>query len=334
MPRSGLPPLRTMMASSGGAAGAVSSSPYFCRSINRGGCVGGGGGGGGRAVVLPACVLMPSHLCPGAAAFFHLSHRRRRHQPPRRAAARGVVVTVCRSFGSLGGMGGEGEGSAHQIAALVLWLRQHGVDFTDRAQFCRVRHMGVGGVATRDFNQGDVIFSLPLYGTTPQGAGAAGAGGAEAGADSQSRGESSPLVMTTSLVTAHTGPLGALGRALSVAGLTTQQQHEHASSSNSSSFSSSPPSSSSPPRHDHLHHNNHNNRPSHRLGGIQESDHDFPLNASHVSLLALGLLHQSALAAGPNPTRSHWRGSGSKSRVQKNKISNTFAHTTRSSSSE
>ena len=55
-----------------------------------------------------------------------------------------------------------GRGSAHQIAALVAWLRAHGVDFTDRAAFCRVRGMGVGGVATRDFAQGDVIFSLPL----------------------------------------------------------------------------------------------------------------------------------------------------------------------------
>ena len=66
-----------------------------------------------------------------------------------------------RSFGTLGAPGA-GEGSAHQIAALVAWLRAHGVDFTDRAAFCRVRGMGVGGVATRDFAQGDVIFSLPL----------------------------------------------------------------------------------------------------------------------------------------------------------------------------
>ena len=32
----------------------------------------------------------------------------------------------------------------------------------------------------------------------------------------------------------------------------------------------------------------------HRLGGVQESDHDFPLNASNASLLALGILHQAA----------------------------------------
>ena len=57
---------------------------------------------------------------------------------------------------------GEGEGSAHQIAALTIWLRQHGVDFTDRAQFVRVRGMGIGGISTRAFDEGDVIFSLPL----------------------------------------------------------------------------------------------------------------------------------------------------------------------------
>ena len=34
-----------------------------------------------------------------------------------------------------------------------------------------------------------------------------------------------------------------------------------------------------------------------RLGGVQESDHDFPLNSSNVSLLALGILHQSAQSA-------------------------------------
>jgi len=41
------------------------------------------------------------------------------------------------ALGTLGAVG-EGEGSAHQIAALTIWLRQHGVDFTDRAQFVRV----------------------------------------------------------------------------------------------------------------------------------------------------------------------------------------------------
>jgi hypothetical protein len=228
-------------------------------SVNRGGGSGGGGGGGGGSI--------SGRVEPSSLFFNH--HRRQRHR-----------LVLARSFGSLGG---EGEGSAHQIASLVLWLRTHGVDFTDRAQFCRVRHMGVGGVATVDFNEGDVIFSLPLYGTlTP---GAAAAAGTE-GAAGQAR-ETSPLVMTTSLVTSHTGPLGALGRALSVAGLTTTQ-HVTASSSPSSSHRHG---QDTRPRQHHQHHQ----RPSHRLGGVQESDHDFPLNASHVSLLALGILHQSAL---------------------------------------
>ena len=47
--------------------------------------------------------------------------------------------------------------------------------------------------------------------------------------------------------------------------------------------------------------------PSHRLGGVVESHHDFPLHASRVSLLALGILHQCAHAAGPNPNDAHWR---------------------------
>jgi hypothetical protein len=224
-------------------------------SVNRGGSRGGGGGGGGGSI---SGRVEPSWL------FFNHNRRQR--------------LVLARSFGSLGG---EGEGSAHQIAALVLWLRTHGVDFTHRAQFCRVRHMGVGGVATVDFNQGDVIFSLPLHGTLTPGAAAAEAG-AE-GADRQLR-ESVPLVMTTSLVTSHTGPLGALGRALSVAGLTTTQ-HVTASSSPSSSHRHG---QDTRPRQ-------HHQRPSHRLGGVQESGHDFPLNASHVSLLALGILHQSVL---------------------------------------
>ena len=164
-----------------------------------------------------------------------------------------------RSFGTLGAPGA-GEGSAHQIAALVAWLRAHGVDFTDRAAFCRVRGMGVGGVATRDFAQGDVIFSLPLR------------------APVSTADPPAPLVMTTSIVTSHVGPLGRLGRALAVAGLTLPTRDLAASPG-----------------------------PSHRLGGVVESHHDFPLHASRVSLLALGILHQCAHAAGQNPNDAHWR---------------------------
>lgn len=167
--------------------------------------------------------------------------------------------TRARSFGTLGAPGA-GEGSAHQIAALVAWLRANGVDFTDRATFCRVRGMGVGGVATRDFAQGDVIFSLPLR------------------APASTADPPAPLVMTTSIVTSHDGPLGRLGRALAVAGLTLPTRD----------------SAASPVL-------------SHRLGGVIESHHDFPLHASRVTLLALGILHQCALAAGPNPNHAHWR---------------------------
>ena len=141
-----------------------------------------------------------------------------------------------RSFGTLGAPGA-GEGSAHQIAALVAWLRAHGVDFTDRAAFCRVRGMGVGGVATRDFAQGDVIFSLPLR------------------APVSTADPPAPLVMTTSIVTSHVGPLGRLGRALAVAGLTLPTRDLAASPA-----------------------------PSHRLGGVVESHHDFP--APRVARLA------------------------------------------------
>ena len=83
--------------------------------------------------------------------------------------------------------------------------------------------------------------------------------------------------MTTSIVTSP-GPLGRLGRALAVAGLTLPTRDLAASPA-----------------------------PSHRLGGVVESHHDFPLHASRVSLLALGILHQCAHAAGPNPNDAHWR---------------------------
>ena len=90
-----------------------------------------------------------------------------RPPPPRAQKGGGAAQTAHthplppQALGNLGAVG-EGEGSAHQIAALTIWLRQHGVDFTDRAQFVRVRGMGIGGISTRAFDEGDVIFSLPL----------------------------------------------------------------------------------------------------------------------------------------------------------------------------
>lgn len=185
----------------------------------------------------------------------------------------------------VGAVGGAGEGSAHQIAALTRWLRSHGVDFTDRAQFCKTRRMGVGGVALKAFDEGDVIFSLPLYGT-PTGGVNAGTNQGEGMPPTDMRLEEAdgtagvrvPLVMTTSTVMAHDGPLGRLGRALAVCGLTVRGASGAAAPS-----------------------------PSHRLGGVQEADNDFPLRASHATLLALGVLHQSALASGPDPSHAHWR---------------------------
>ena len=185
------------------------------------------------------------------------------------------------ALGTLGAVG-EGEGSAHQIAALTIWLRQHGVDFTDRAQFVRVRHMGVGGVSTRAFDEGDVIFSLPLaapkheldrFGNRVESA------KSDEDDDDAANHESalSPLVLTTSAVTAHSGPLGRLGRALSAAGLTTLKESTGART------------------------------PSRLLGGVVESDLSFPLDASKTTLLALGVLHQCCLAAGASPADAHWK---------------------------
>ena len=121
-----------------------------------------------------------------------------------------------RAFGALGAPG-PGEGSAHQIAALVVWLKRHGVDFSDRARFARVRGMGVGGVATRDLRQGDAIFSLPLFGVARGGDGGNGGDGEtgvtgetgesglwnEGSARSYSSAFGVPLVITTSVELVH-----------------------------------------------------------------------------------------------------------------------------------
>lgn len=165
-----------------------------------------------------------------------------------------------RAFGTLGAPG-PGEGSAHQIAALVVWLKRHGVDFSDRARFVRVRGMGVGGVATRDLRQGDAVFSLPLFGATP---------GESLGV---------PLVITTAVVMDQKGPLGRLARALAASGLVASRRGGGDSSASV---------------------------PTHRLGGVRESDHEFPLHVSAASLLALALLFQSAKSTSRDGGEAHW----------------------------
>jgi hypothetical protein len=161
------------------------------------------------------------------------------------------VATTSRPRG--GGGDPPGEASAHQIASLVVWLRARGVDFGDRAAFARVRGMGVGGVATRDLDEGDVVFSLPMRDATPARA---------------------PIVMTTAAVTDVDGPCARLARALAAAGLVPRADDDADASSESP------------------------------LGGSRESDHEFPLDATRTSLLALGVLHESAHSRDDPP--SHW----------------------------
>ena len=194
---------------------------------------------------------------------FRDDHRRRASSPDGRA------------FGTLGAPG-PGEGSAHQIAALVVWLKRHGVDFGDRARFARIRGMGVGGVATRNLRQGDAIFSLPLFAPVDT--------AAEKASDVLSSPLRVPLVITTSVVMDQKGPLGRLARALAAAGLVARGGGGEPLA------------------------------PTHRLGGVRESDHEFPLHVSATTLLALALLFTSAKATrstqktpsrrGAAPTRS------------------------------
>jgi len=238
-----------------------------------------------RLVVATGCGHLPAHASSkyaGACAHAGRAPLASDHRPrcrfsidDRRRSARAASTSSPddrRAFGTLGAPG-PGEGSAHQIAALVMWLKRHGVDFSDRARFVRVRGMGVGGVATRDLRQGDAVFSLPLFGVDLLGGDEARGGEIEAGEERTSTGEESsavPLVITTSVVMDQRGPLGRLARALAASGLVTRTGSEVGS------------------RSDHS--------PTHRLGGVLESDHEFPLHVSATSLLALALLFQSAQA--------------------------------------
>ena len=203
------------------------------------------------------------------------------------------------AFGTLGTPGCPGEGSAHQIAALVSWLAENGVSFGDRAKFCKVRGMGVGGVATRELRQGDVIFSLPMFAANKK----------EGDGD-----ERIPLVMTTRVVMSHTGPLGRLGRALSAAGLTTREKY-------AADESARPGMRSDDAGDDESNCDKQNEKclvekltekrrnPTHRLGGVHESDLPFPLDVSSTTLLALGLLFTCARAQTQTPTKNpeaHW----------------------------
>jgi len=238
-----------------------------------------------RLVVATGCGHLPAHASSkyaGACAHAGRAPLASNHRPrcrffrdDRRRSARAASTSSPddrRAFGTLGAPG-PGEGSAHQIAALVMWLKRHGVDFSDRARFVRVRGMGVGGVATRDLRQGDAVFSLPLFGVDLLGGDEVRGGEIEAGEERTSRGEEPsavPLVITTSVVMDQRGPLGRLARALAASGLVTRTGTEVGS------------------RSEHA--------PTHRLGGVLESDHEFPMHVSATSLLALALLFQSVQA--------------------------------------
>ena len=203
--------------------------------------------------------------------------RRRRARPARPRAA----------FGDLGAPG-PGEGSAHQLAALSAWLRAHGVDFSDRAMFCRVRGMGLGGVATRPLAQGDVIFSLPTH--------AASADRPRDDASDAARPAAPvPLVMTTRAVIDRDGPLGRLARALHAAGLVAEEEEEEEDDEEHHHRDRRHPlrrrrdGFSSDSRRAHL---------SRRLGGVvREGHHELPLDVSRASILALGILRTCAEAA-------------------------------------
>ena len=203
--------------------------------------------------------------------------RRRRARPARPRAA----------FGDLGAPG-PGEGSAHQLAALSAWLRAHGVDFSDRAMFCRVRGMGLGGVATRPLAQGDVIFSLPTH--------AASADRPRDDANDAARPAAPvPLVMTTRAVIDRDGPLGRLARALHAAGLVAEEDDEEEDEDHHHHRGRRHPLRR---RRDGFSSDSRRARLSRRLGGVvREGDHELPLDVSRASILALGILRTCAEAA-------------------------------------
>jgi len=190
------------------------------------------------------------------------------------------------AFGTLGAPG-PGEGSAHQIAALTSWLKAHGVDFSDRARFVRVRGMGVGGVATRALRQGDAIFSVPMFAKRETRVSNAPGSSETGDADDTAV----PLVLTTAAVMHQSGPLGRLGRALAAAGVVVV----HPNAEPSADLRVQAGSSESIRRTN----TEYAYTPTHRLGGILETDHEFPLNVSSTSLLALALLFQCARAEAP-----------------------------------
>jgi hypothetical protein len=89
--------------------------------------------------------------------------------------------------------------TAHQLAALALWLRARGVDLS-RCRFARTGGAGAGLVAARDVAPGATLLSLPLE-TCAVSNGAAAASW-------------TPVALTSEQPLAPAGPLGALGRAL------------------------------------------------------------------------------------------------------------------------
>ena len=149
--------------------------------------------------------------------------------------------------------------------------------------------MGIGGVAAKDMRDGDVIFSLPLESRDAM------------------TGEYTPLALTTELVRAVGGPLGECGRALAVTGagrcsgrhiirLTPGALKALEFNFLKSTMLSKPLVSNINPAAPYT-------GAARKLAGVQESDHDFPLNSTHVSLLALALVHQ---AAAGRERDAHW----------------------------
>lgn len=91
--------------------------------------------------------------------------------------------------------------TAHQLAALELWLRARGVDIS-RCRFARTAGAGAGLVAAGDVDAGATLLALPLETCAVSGAAASW----------------TPVALTSELPLAPAGPLGSLGRALAATG--------------------------------------------------------------------------------------------------------------------
>jgi hypothetical protein len=85
-----------------------------------------------------------------------------------------------------------------QLAALALWLRARSVDVS-RVRFARTPTAGCSLVAAADSEPGSALLSLPLESEAARSSGGA---------------QWLPVAITSELVLATQGPLGAAGRAL------------------------------------------------------------------------------------------------------------------------